>query len=91
MAINYKTISYLKDRARFESRWYRALKKINIPCMLLWGDSDAVAPMDIPKYLATNVIPSGNMVGKYLKDTGHFLMLEKPQQWSQIISEFILK
>ena len=23
MAINYKTISYLKDRARFESRWYR--------------------------------------------------------------------
>jgi len=85
-----KTCSYLLDRARFESRWYRALGHLDIPCMLLWGDSDAVAPMDIAKYLARNVIPPKVLTGKYLKNVGHFLMLEKPQEWSQIVSDFIL-
>ena len=33
----HKTCSYLIDRARFESRWYRALGHLDIPCMLLWG------------------------------------------------------
>ena len=33
----HKTCSYLLDRARFESRWYRALGHLDIPCMLLWG------------------------------------------------------
>ena len=54
------------------------------------GDSDAVAPMDIAKYLAGNVIPPKVLTGKYLKNVGHFLMLEKPQEWSQIVSDFIL-
>ena len=54
------------------------------------GDSDAVAPMDIAKYLARNVIPPKVLTGKYLKNVGHFLMLEKPQEWSQIVSDFIL-
>ena len=88
--LTHKTVAYLKDRARFESRWYRALKQIDIPVMLFWGDSDAVAPMDIPKHLATNVIPAGKLTGKFLKDTGHFLMLEKPKEWSQTLSQFIL-
>ena len=57
--------------------------------MLLWGDSDAVAPMDIAKYLATHVLPPKIMTGKYLKDTGHFVMLEKPEEWSIVLSDFI--
>ena len=70
---------------------FRALKRIDIPVMIFWGNSDAVAPMEIPKHLATHVIPAGKLTGKYLKETGHFLMLEKPNEWSQIISQFILK
>ena len=70
---------------------FRALKQIDIPVMLFWGDSDAVAPMEIPKYLATHVVPGGKLTGKFLKDTGHFLMLEKPKEWSQIIAQFVLK
>ena len=89
--LNHKTCSYLQDRARFESRWYRALKKLDIPCMILWGDSDAVAPMEIPKHLAMNVIPQDKFNGKVMKDVGHFLMLEKPQEWSKTLSNFILK
>ena len=77
-------------RWRFESRWFRALRNLNIPCLVLWADSDAVAPMDIAKYLATNVLPSRIFTGKYLQNVGHFLMLEKPQEWSQIVADFIL-
>merc|ERR1711974_570816 len=87
-ALVHKTVSYLHDRARFESRWYRALKKLDIPCMLFWGDSDSVAPMTIPKYLATHVLPPNIMTGKILKDVGHFLMLEKPNEWSRVVSGF---
>ena len=66
------------------------MKQIDIPVMLFWGDSDAVAPMDIPKHLATHVIPASRLTGKFLKDTGHFIMLEKPIEWSKILAQFIL-
>ena len=46
--------------------------------------------MEIPKYLARNVFPPNVFTGKYLKNVGHFLMLEKPQEWSQIVSDYIL-
>ena len=49
-----------------------------------------MAPMEIPKYLARNVFPPNVFTGKYLKNVGHFLMLEKPQEWSQIVSDYIL-
>lgn len=90
-SLAYKTISYLKDRARFETRWYASLRQLEIPIMLFWGDSDAVSPVDIPKYLATEVFPSKLVTGKYLKETGHFLMLEKPKEWASIVSEFVKK
>lgn len=90
-SLMFKLGSYLKDRSRFESRWFRSLKHLDIPCMLFWADSDAVSPMEIPKYLAENVIPAEHFTGKVLKDVGHFLMLEKPKEWSEIVSGFINK
>jgi pimeloyl-ACP methyl ester carboxylesterase len=57
----------------------------------LWGDSDAVSPMEIPKYLAQNVIPFRFVKGVTMKDTGHFLMMERPVDWARIILDFIAK
>jgi pimeloyl-ACP methyl ester carboxylesterase len=57
--------------------------------MLLWGDTDAVAPMEIPKYLAQNVIPPKVVRGVTLQNTGHFLMLERPGDWARLVLEFI--
>ncbi len=59
--------------------------------MLLWGDSDAVAPMEIAKYLASNVLPSRHFTGKYLQNVGHFLMLEKPEEWAKTVAQFMLE
>lgn len=57
--------------------------------MLLWGDSDAVAPMDIPKTLAKNHIPAAHFTGKTMKGVGHFLMLENPKAWAETIQTFV--
>jgi len=90
-AVLFKTISYLDDRRRFEDRWYSALRRLDIPCMLFWGDSGAVAPMEIPKFIASKVIPSSVFTGKVLKGSGHFTMLEKPTEWAAIIADFVTK
>ena len=87
----HKTVSYLSDRKRFEPRWLASLSKLDIPCMLLWGDSDAVSPTTIPKSLAMDFLPHHLVTGKTLQGTGHFLMLERPRDWAQLIIEFIQK
>ena len=57
--------------------------------MLFWADSDAVSPMDIPKYLAENII-NESVTRKVLNGAGHFLMLEEPKKWSETVVDFIL-
>lgn len=41
----------LRIRARFEPRWLKSLSQSEIPFMVLWGDADAVAPIEIAKSL----------------------------------------
>ncbi len=58
------------SRRRFEPRWLDALARLDIPCMLLWGDSDSVAPMDIPKSLGADYVNKEMFTGKIIKGTG---------------------
>jgi len=90
--LGHRTISYLHDRARFEPRWLKSLSKSEIPIMVLWGDADAVAPIEIAKSLGEEGhIGHKYLTGRTLKDVGHFLMLEAPEKWAKIISEFVRK
>ena len=84
-----KTISYLKDRQRFEARWMRSLKSLDLPCLLFWGDTDAVSPMEIPDSLATEILPAKWITRKSMKGVGHFGMLEDPEAWATVIKEFV--
>ena len=76
-------------RARFEPRWFAALRKLDVPVLLLWGDSDAVSPLKIPMYIRDNVLPQAAVTYRTLPGVGHFLMLERPKQWSDTIVDFI--
>jgi len=87
-AITYKTISYLKDRARFEPRWLRSLSNLQLPIQLMWGDDDAVSPMTMPAALAEIINPKFLTV-RAIKNTGHFLALEQPEEWSENILVFV--
>ena len=76
-------------RARFETRWFAALRKFRVPIQLYWGDSDAVSPLRIPLYLRDNVLPKYATSYKTLQNVGHFLMLERPDKWSETVVAFI--
>ena len=76
-------------RARFEPRWFAALRRLDVPVLLLWGDSDAVSPLKIPMYIRDNVLPQAAITYRTLSGVGHFLMLEKPKEWSETIVDFI--
>ena len=76
-------------RARFEPRWFAALRKFNIPVQLCWGDSDAVSPLGIPLHIRDNVLPRTTSTYNTLNGVGHFLMLESPDEWSKMVAEFI--
>jgi len=84
----YKTISYLSDRARFEPRWLESLSQLKLPIQLLWGDADAVSPMDIPQTLAKLINPDF-LTFTVFPNTGHFLALERPELLIDRIKNFI--
>lgn len=81
----HRTIHYLADRRRYETRWLRALARIDMPVRIVWGDSDAVAPPAIAHTLASTVNPTALEGGPgavtWLRGRGHFLMLEDPEGW----------
>ena len=66
-----------------------ALRKLDVPVLLLWGDSDAVSPLRIPMYIRDNVLPQAAATYRTLPGVGHFLMLERPKEWSDTIVDFI--
>jgi len=86
----HKTISYLTDRSRFEPRWLESLSKLELPIQILWGDSDAVAPMSIPQTLAKLINPQ-YLSFTTLPGAGHFLMLERPELWMDRVISFARK
>jgi len=85
--ITHKTIRYLQDRYDFEYKWLDGIKKVDFPCTIVWGDSDAVAPIEIAREIK-RIAP--NCVLKELKGVGHFLMLEAPKLWISEIVENVL-
>ena len=52
-----KNVSIGTTICRFEPRWLESLSKLELPIQILWGDSDAVAPMSIPQTLAKLINP----------------------------------
>lgn len=68
-------MQYFRDRSVLEYRWHDALKKIDVPMTLLWGDNDDVAPLRIAHALQ-KINPNFNL--EVMQNVGHFWMVEKP-------------
>jgi pimeloyl-ACP methyl ester carboxylesterase len=62
------------------------LKKINIPCLLIWGEHDRVVPLSVGHRLHRDL---GNSKLIILKDTGHLVPEERPDQVYNHIKRFI--
>jgi len=61
------------------------LQLIKIPVLVIWGEKDAVTPLSEGKLIA-ETIPDAKLV--VVKNAGHFLFLEKPDEFITLIKEF---
>ncbi len=62
------------------------IKYINTPTLVIGGTKDPIKPPKCSKYLANN-IPNSHL--HIIKEAGHLMMLEKPQQINASIEQFI--
>ncbi len=60
--------------------------KLNIPTLVICGDQDMMTPPKYSEYLAAK-IPKSQL--KIIKDCGHMLMLERPQEFNETLEEFL--
>lgn len=62
------------------------LRKINAPCLLIWGEHDKVVPVRIGRKLNKDLKNSELII---LKETGHLVPEERPEDVHQLINGFI--
>jgi pimeloyl-ACP methyl ester carboxylesterase len=61
------------------------LNRVKVPTLIIVGEEDRLAPPKYSYYLHENI--SGSTL-KVIPGTGHFILLEKPEQVSQATKEF---
>ena len=59
-AVMHETIHYLDERAEHEDAWLDAWSRMPVPCSLLWGEKDEVAPVAVADYVWRNVLANGS-------------------------------
>ena len=81
----------IEDRL-YEDTWTRekydlipALRRLDIPTLIIWGDDEFV-PKDVIDHIADAISGSHLVV---LPNCGHFAYLEQPDETRRVISEFM--
>ena len=64
------------------------LPKIKIPTLIVWGEKDSATPLKEGELIAKS-IPGVKF--KVIKNAGHFVFLEKPEEFIKLIREFCLE
>lgn len=77
---------YLDERVRFKERWIGSLTRFDRPAHVLWGHRDPIAVPLMAETL-TAEIPTAKLT--WLKDLGHYPMLERPAEWAEAAAGFI--
>lgn len=65
-----------------------ALNTINAPTLIICGTDDALTPPKYSRYLHESIKGSELVL---IKDAGHMVMLEKPEEVNKAMREFIIK
>ncbi|MEZ4313095.1 MAG: alpha/beta hydrolase [Polyangiaceae bacterium] len=78
--------SYLDERVRFRNRWIGALTRWSLPAHVVWGNQDPIAVPLMAETL-TAEIPTAKLT--WLKDVGHYPMIERPIEWADAAAGFL--
>jgi len=82
-----KISRYTFERAKFWHRWVGGLEKTDLNIHILWADKDPIAVIEMVDVLQEKI--SNNKV-TILKDVGHYLMLEAPEQYASEVMKGIV-
>jgi pimeloyl-ACP methyl ester carboxylesterase len=74
--------NYINERYFFWHRWIGALTQTKIKTKIVWATHDPIAVKIIAEQLHKE-IPNNEL--HWLESTGHFPMLEKPKEWSDLV------
>jgi pimeloyl-ACP methyl ester carboxylesterase len=77
-----KITQYINERFTYWHRWIGALKQTELPVHIIWATEDPVAIKAIGLKLHEE-IPNSEL--HLLEKTGHYPMLEKPTEWSDLV------
>ena len=80
--IIHKLTQYINERYLYWDRWIGALKESQIPTKIIWAKNDPIAIPAIAELLAEE-IPNNKLF--WIENTGHFPMLENPDEWLNCI------
>jgi pimeloyl-ACP methyl ester carboxylesterase len=80
--IIHKLTQYITERYQYWDRWVGSLKETSIKTKIIWAKNDPIAIPAIAELLASE-IPNNQLF--WIENTGHFLMLENPDEWVKII------
>lgn len=80
--IIHKLTQYITERYQYWDRWVGGLKQTQIPTKIIWAKNDPIAIPEIAKLLHDE-IPNNELI--WINNTGHFLMLERPEIWTEFI------
>lgn len=78
----HRLSNYINERYFFWYRWIGALKETEIPTKIVWAKNDPVAVFKIAELLTTEI--KNNQLLP-LENSGHFPMLESPEEWTELI------
>jgi 2-hydroxy-6-oxonona-2,4-dienedioate hydrolase len=62
------------------------LRKVPTPALLVWGQQDAIIPLECGQ-LYQQALPNATL--KVIDRCGHSPALEKPQEFVQVVTEFL--
>lgn len=74
--------NYINERFYYWHRWIGALKETQIPTKIVWAKNDPIAVPIIAETLHSE-IPNSELI--WMEKTGHFLMIENPKTWSDLV------
>lgn len=60
---------------------------MKIPTLVIWGEKDKITPLSEGKIIAENILGAKFAV---IKNAGHFVFLEKPEEFIKLIKEFAI-
>lgn len=78
----HKLTQYITERYEYWDRWVGGLKETQIPTKIVWAKNDPIAVPEIAELLAKE-IPNNELI--WMENTGHFLMLENPEEWTKLV------